>query len=156
MNYGQRQITLRKISRCMTSSQKFRHSKFSVKKKLQIDTKWSEKRKKHEAADPSAATPCRPILRVEYDNTSYQTTFHQDLSINVAYPQNSFGCLKVSDGSSPPLWSPPTIYSKYTMCNNLIVKLDYFIYLFFFFKFFDPTSLLLLPPILIVRSSRLI
>ena len=70
---------------------KFRKSKFSVKKKiLQIDSKWSETRKKHETADPSAAAVAdrrrrrRPIFSVEYVNTSYHTTFHQNISINVA------------------------------------------------------------------------
>ena len=72
----------------------FRKSKFSVKKKiLQIDSKWSETRKKHETADPSAAATAdrrrrrRPILPVEYVNTSYHTTFHQNISINVACVQ---------------------------------------------------------------------
>ena len=72
----------------------FRKSKFSVKKKiLQIDSKWSETRKKHETADPSAAATAdrrrrrRPILPVEYVNTSYHTIFHQNISINVACVQ---------------------------------------------------------------------
>ena len=52
---------------------------------LPIDSKWSETRKKHETADPSAAADRRqPIFRVEYVNTSYHTTFHQNISINVA------------------------------------------------------------------------
>ena len=58
------------------------------KKILQIDSKWSETRKKHETADPSAATAAdrrrRPILRLEHVNTSYHTTSHQNQSINVA------------------------------------------------------------------------
>ena len=63
---------------------------FCEKKILQIDSKWSETRKKHETADPSAAATAdrrrrrRPILPVEYVNTSYHTTFHQNISINVA------------------------------------------------------------------------
>ena len=63
---------------------------FSEKKFLQIDSKWSETRKKHETADPSAAAVAdrrrrrRPIFPVEYVNTSYHTTFHQNISINVA------------------------------------------------------------------------
>ena len=63
---------------------------FSEKKILQIDSKWSETRKKHETADPSAAAADgrrrrrRPILRLEYTNTNYHTTSHQNLSINVA------------------------------------------------------------------------
>ena len=59
---------------------------FSEKKILQIDSKWSETRKKHETADPSAsgAADRRPISSVEYVNTSYHTTFHQNISINVA------------------------------------------------------------------------
>ena len=63
---------------------------FSEKKILQIDSKWSETRKKHETADPSAAAVAdrrrrrRPISPVEYVNTSYHTTFHQNISINVA------------------------------------------------------------------------
>ena len=63
---------------------------FCEKKKLQIDSKWSETRKKHETADPSAAATAdrhRPILPVEYVNTSYHTTFHQNISINVACVQ---------------------------------------------------------------------
>ena len=51
---------------------------------LQIDSKWSETRKKHKTADPSAADRRQPILRVEYVNTCYHTTFHQNISINVA------------------------------------------------------------------------
>ena len=57
---------------------------------LPIDSKWSETRKKHETADPSAAAGAdrrrrrQPIFRVEYVNTSYHTTFHQNISINVA------------------------------------------------------------------------
>ena len=55
---------------------------------LPIDSKWSETRKKHETADPSAGADRRrrrqPIFRVEYVNTSYHTTFHQNISINVA------------------------------------------------------------------------
>ena len=78
---------------------------FQWKKILQIDNKWLETRKKTRSRRPVHRRPRRPILRVEYDNTSYQTTFHQNLSINVAYPQKSFGCLKVSDGASPPLIS---------------------------------------------------
>ena len=63
------------------------------KKILQIDSKWSETRKKHETADPSAAAVAdrrrrrRPIFPVEYVNTSYHTTFHQNISINVACVQ---------------------------------------------------------------------
>ena len=63
---------------------------FSEKKILQIDSKWSETRKKHKTADPSAAAVAdrrrrrRPIFSVEYVNTSYHTTFHQNVSINVA------------------------------------------------------------------------
>ena len=64
---------------------------FSEKKILQIDSKWSETRKKHETADPSAAADRRrrrrPIFPVEYVNTSYHTTFHQNISINVACVQ---------------------------------------------------------------------
>ena len=66
---------------------------FSEKKFLQIDSKWSETRKKHETADPSAAAGAdrrrrrQPIFRVEYVNTSYHTTFHQNISINVACVQ---------------------------------------------------------------------
>ena len=66
---------------------------FSEKKILQIDSKWSETRKKHETADPSAAATAdrrrrrRPISPVEYVNTSYHTTFHQNISINVACVQ---------------------------------------------------------------------
>ena len=57
---------------------------------LPIDSKWSETRKKHETADPSAAAGAdrrrrrQPIFRVEYVNKSYHTTFHQNISINVA------------------------------------------------------------------------
>ena len=57
---------------------------------LQIDSKWSETCKKHETADPSADAAAdrrrrrRPIFPVEYVNTSYHTTFHQNISINVA------------------------------------------------------------------------
>ena len=57
---------------------------------LPIDSKWSETRKKHETADPFAAAGAdrrrrrQPIFRVEYVNTSYHTTFHQNISINVA------------------------------------------------------------------------
>ena len=58
---------------------------FTEKKILQIDSKWSETRKKHETADPSAADRRRrPILPVEYVDTSYHTTFHQNLTISVA------------------------------------------------------------------------
>ena len=51
---------------------------------LQIEFKWSETRKKHETADPSAAATDRrrrrrPIFPVEYVNTSNHTTFHQNL-----------------------------------------------------------------------------
>ena len=66
---------------------------FSEKKFLPIDSKWSETRKKHETADPSAAGAAdrrrrrRPIFSVEYVNTSYHTTFHQNISINVACVQ---------------------------------------------------------------------
>ena len=60
---------------------------------LPINSKWSETRKKHKTADPSAAATAdrrrrrRPILPVEYVNTSYHTTFHQNISINVACVQ---------------------------------------------------------------------
>ena len=44
--------------------------------------------KKHKTADPSAAAihrSCRQLIfSLEYVNTSYHTTFHQNLSINVA------------------------------------------------------------------------
>ena len=56
----------------------------------QIDSKWSETRKKYETADPSAAAAedhrsrRRLIFPLEYVNTRYHTTFHQNLSINVA------------------------------------------------------------------------
>ena len=55
-----------------------------------IDSKWSETCKKHKTADPSATGAAdrrrrrRPIFSVEYVNTSYHTTFHQNISINVA------------------------------------------------------------------------
>ena len=63
---------------------------FSEKISLQIDSKWSETRKKHETADPSAVAAAdhrrrrRPISPVAYVNTSYHTTFHQNISINEA------------------------------------------------------------------------
>ena len=79
------------ILRCKTSSPKIRTTRLSLKRKcLQPGSKWSETRKKHETADPSAAAVAdrrrrrRPISSVEYVNTSYHTTFHQNISINVA------------------------------------------------------------------------
>ena len=48
---------------------------FNKKKILQIDSKWSETRKKHETADPSAAAGAdrrQPIFRVEYVNTPHR------------------------------------------------------------------------------------
>merc|ERR1711923_513583 len=54
---------------------------FSEKLFLQINSKWSEIRKKHNRRP----IRCRqPISPVEYVNTSYHTTFHQNISINVA------------------------------------------------------------------------
>ena len=57
---------------------------FGEKKILQIDPKWSETCKKHKTADPSAAADRRLIFPVEYVNTSYHTTFHQ----NLQFPMN--------------------------------------------------------------------
>ena len=92
------------------------------KKILQIDSKWSETRKKHETKDPSAATADDrrrrrpPILRLEYVNTSYHTTFHQNISINVAcIHKKSIGHLKVSERPPPfedTAWSDKKIFNK--------------------------------------------
>ena len=130
MNYGQRQITLRKISRCFTSSQKFRYSKFSVKKKLQIDSKWSETRKKHKTADPSVATDedhrlsRRPISSVEYVNTSYHTTFHQNISINVAcIHKRALVPWKCQNGP-PPLVKIAVNLSSFAFLINYSTRLD--------------------------------
>ena len=83
---------------------------FSEKKNLQIDSKWSETRKKHETADPSAAATAdrrrrrRPILPVEYVNTSYHTTFHQNISINVAcIHRKALVPLKCQNAPPPPI-----------------------------------------------------
>ena len=73
-------LELKNILRYMKSSRKFWWNLF-----LPIDSKWSETRKKHKTADPSvAADRWQPVFRVEYVNTSYHTTFHQNISINVA------------------------------------------------------------------------
>ena len=60
---------------------------FNEKKILQIDSKWSETRKKTQNRRP-VRRHCRrrrrPISPVEYINTSYHITFHQNVSINVA------------------------------------------------------------------------
>ena len=54
---------------------------------MQIDSKWSETRKKHEIGEteflPVAGS--RPILTLKNVNTSYHTEFHQILTINVAW-----------------------------------------------------------------------
>ena len=61
---------------------------FSEKKFCKSTPNGLKRVKKHETADPSAADDRRrrrrPILRLEYVNTSYHTTFHQNISINVA------------------------------------------------------------------------
>ena len=73
------------------------------KKILQINSKWSETRKKHDTADPSAADDRRPIFPVEYVNTSYHTTFHQNVSINVACIQKEFWLRESGKVAPPPL-----------------------------------------------------
>ena len=75
------------------------------KKILQINSKWSETRKKHETADPSAAATAdrRPILPVEYVNTSNHTTFHQNISINVACVQKEYWSRETCKMAPPPL-----------------------------------------------------
>ena len=56
---------------------------FSEKRNLQIDSKWSVIRKKKQN---HRHVCCRrqPIFWLEYVNTSYYTTFHRNLLINMA------------------------------------------------------------------------
>ena len=64
-----------------------RSKNFQWKEKFCKSTPNGLKRvKKHETADPSATADRqrRPIFPVEYVNASYHTTFHQNISINVA------------------------------------------------------------------------
>ena len=65
---------------------------FSEKKICKSTPNGLKRVKKNETADPSAAIAddCNrrlPILRVECVNTRYHTTFHQNISINVACVQ---------------------------------------------------------------------
>ena len=82
---------------------------------LRIDSKWSETRKKTRNRQPDHCR--RPIFSVKYVDTSYHTTLHQNISINVAcmqYAQKSIGPVKV-------VKCPPPLYRKYVIKCHLNV-----------------------------------
>ena len=86
-NFFSLKILIPRLLQFMTLSRMFQQAKFSVK--ICKSTPNGLKRiKKHKTADPSAAAihrSCRQLIfSLEYVNTSYHTTFHQNLSINVA------------------------------------------------------------------------